>query len=299
MTQLRKHLATFLVLLTSSLLVGWRPFIHTILLSCQNDDYTHILLILPVSLALILFERETLSKLYEWDFLRGSALLAVALAIAFYARLSSAPLASDLRLSIDMLALILSWTGAFELCFGARACRSVLFPLLFLFGLVPFPTFLLDSVIALLQEGSAWSAHVLFTACGVPVLQQGLLLKVPGLTVQIAQNCSSIRSSSMLMVTALVMAQILLQSPWRKAVVVGLAIPLSVAKNGLRIFIVAMLGIKVDPGYLTGRFHHQGGIFFFVAALLVLFAILWILRRGEASSLPARVESLPAVTAMQ
>jgi exosortase len=299
MTQSRKHLLAFLVLLASSLLVGWRPLIQTFQLSWQNDDYTHILLIVPVSLALILLERESLSRLCQWDLLKGLTLVAAALGIAFYAFLNSASLTSDLRLSVGMSALILAWIGTFQICFGSRASRSVLFPLLFLFGLVPFPTFLLDSVIALLQQGSAWSAHVLFAACGVPVLQQGLLLKVPGLTVQIAQDCSSIRSSSMLMVTALVMAQVLLQSPWRKAIIVCLAIPLSVAKNGLRIFIIAMLGIKVDPGYLTGRLHRHGGILFFIVALLAMFAALWILRKGESSSLPARAEAIPAVAAMQ
>jgi hypothetical protein len=42
-----------------------------------------------------------------------------------------------------------------------------------------------------------------------------------------------------------------------------------------------MLGTRVDPGYLTGRFHHQGGIVFFAIVLMVIFALLWILRRGE------------------
>jgi exosortase len=297
MIDAHRHQTAFLLLFAASLLVGWHPLLQTLGLGWQNDDYTHILLILPVSLALILMERQSLAALCQWDFLRGAVLLAGALALALYALLRSSPLSGDVRLSIGMLALVLSWIGAFEFCFGFRASRSFLFPLLFLLGLVPFPAFLLDSVIALLQQGSAWSAHALFVACGVPVLQQGLLLKVPGLTVQVAQDCSSIRSSSMLMVTALVVAQILLQSPWRKALVVAVAVPLSVAKNGLRIFIIAMLGIKVDPGYLTGRFHRHGGILFFIVALLALFAVLWILRRGESSPSPAPVESLPAAAA--
>jgi hypothetical protein len=45
-----------------------------------------------------------------------------------------------------------------------------------------------------------------------------------------------------------------------------------------------MLGTRVDPGYLTGSFHHQGGIVFFAIALIVIFALLWILERGEHSS---------------
>jgi exosortase/archaeosortase family protein len=64
-----------------------------------------------------------------------------------------------------------------------------------------------------------------------------------------------------------------------------LAVPLSVAKNGLRVFSIAMLATRVDPGYMTGRFHHQGGIIFFAIALIAIFMLLWILRRGEGSSL--------------
>jgi exosortase len=140
-------------------------------------------------------------------------------------------------------------------------------------------------MVALLQQGSAWSAHGLFAACGVPVAQDGVLLTIPGLTLQVAQECSSIRSSSMLLVTSMVLAQLLLRSPWRKAVVVGLAVPLSIAKNGLRIFTIAMLGTRVDPGYLTGRLHHQGGIIFFAIILAAVFALIWVLRRGEELSL--------------
>jgi exosortase len=144
----------------------------------------------------------------------------------------------------------------------------------------------------LLQIGSAWSAHAFFAAIGVPVFQQGVLLTIPGLTVQVAQECSSIRSSSMLIVTALVMAQVLLCSFWRKALVVSVAVPLSVFKNGLRIFIIAMLGTRVDPGYLTGRLHHQGGAIFLAMALGGTFVLLWFLRRGEHLALASRLKPL-------
>jgi exosortase len=113
------------------------------------------------------------------------------------------------------------------------------------------------------------------------VTQDGLFLTIPGLTLMVAEECSSIRSSSMLLVTTMVLAQLLLRSPWRKALLIAIAVPLSVAKNGLRIFSIAMLGTRVDPGYLTGSFHHQGGIIFFAIALFIIFALLWGLRRGE------------------
>jgi hypothetical protein len=37
----------------------------------------------------------------------------------------------------------------------------------------------------------------------------------------------------------------------------------------------------VDPGFLTGRLHHQGGIVFFLIGLLLLLPVLWFLQRGE------------------
>jgi exosortase len=146
----------------------------------------------------------------------------------------------------------------------------------------------LDFIIVVLQEGSAWSTHMICAMFGVPVLQEGVRLTVPGLTVEVAQECSSIRSSSILVVTAVVMAEILLHSSWRKALLIAIAIPLSVIKNGVRIFAIAMLGTRVDPGYLTGRLHHDGGVVFLAMALLALAGILWVLRKGEKRPLPSQ-----------
>jgi exosortase len=281
MTKLEQHQAGLVLLWAVTLLVGWRPLIDTFALALRNDEYTYILLILPISAALIFLEWRSLRTMLALSVGAGCAFLAAGALIACSTPVWKTLLPSDAQLSIRMIALMLSWIGAFVLCLGSRASRKVLFPLCFLVGLVPFPQFVLDRMIALLQQWSAWAAHVLFAAVGVPVTQDGVLLTIPGLTVQVAQQCSSIRSSSMLLVTTMVLAQLLLRSPWRKALVIGLAVPLSVAKNGLRIFAIAMLGTRVDPGYLTGRFHHEGGIVFFAIALIVIFGLLWILRKGE------------------
>jgi exosortase len=284
MTKLAQHQTSLALLCAVALLVGWRPLVDTFALALRDDEFTYILLIVPISVALIFLNWRSLRTMIAFNVRIGSAFLAVAVLIACSTLGSSALLTGDVKLSIRVFALVLWWIGAFVLCLGTRASRSVLFPLCFLFGLVPFPQVVLNGIIALLQHGSTWSAWVLFTTFGVPVAQDGVLLTIPGLTVQVARECSSIRSSSMLLVTTMVLAQLFLRSPWRKALVVGLAVPLSIAKNGLRIFAIAMLGTRVDPGYLTGRFHHQGGIIFFAIALILIFVLLWILRRGDDSS---------------
>jgi exosortase len=280
MIKLPRHQAISLLLLAVSLLVGWRPLIDTFALALRNDEYTHILLILPISVALIVLEWLPLRAKVTLNVPVGCVLLAAAILVAGFARGSSS-LSSDVQLSVEMFALVLSWIGAFVFCSGSRVSRSVLFPLCFLFGLVPFPQLILDRVVRLLQQGSTWAAAALFWAACVPVAQNGFSLTVPGLTVEVAQECSSIRSSSMLLVTTMVLAQLLLRSPWRKALVIAIAIPLSVAKNGLRIFTIVMLATRVDPAYLTGRLHREGGIVFFTIALAAVLGLIWILRRSE------------------
>ncbi len=281
MTRLGKHRSVFLVLWATSLLIWRYPLFDTFSLSIANDEYTHILLILPVSAVLLFFRRESWWEAAEWNLRLASVVLLCAMGVTIYRMFTTGTLSSDTQLAFSMFALVLLWIGIFALCFGAKASKSVLFSLLFLFGLVPLPKNVLNCIIALLQLGSAWSAHVLFALFAVPVVQEGNFLTIPGLTVQVAAECSSIRSSSMLLVTTIVLVQVLLKSFWRKALVIGLAIPISVVKNGLRIFTIAMLGTRVDPAYLTGRLHHQGGIFFFAVALIGIFSLLWICRRAE------------------
>src|SRR6185437_8543984 len=149
-----KSEAVFLCLIAAICGAGWLPLCQTAILSWQNDDYTHILLILPISIVLILLQRRSLQRLLKWNVRGGSSLLAAALVIICITALTVSYLPEDVRLSIRMASLVLSWVGAFLLCFGSRAFRSALFPLLFMFGLVPLPTSVVNYIIAMLQQGS-------------------------------------------------------------------------------------------------------------------------------------------------
>src|SRR5258708_11384534 len=217
------------------LLVEWRPLVNTLALALRDDEYTHVLLILPISATLIFLEWRSLRPMFAPNVRIGCLLLAMAVLVTGFVRGWSASIPSDMQLSIRMFSLVLSWIGAFILCSGSRVSRSLLFPLCFLFWLVPFPQAVLNEIVSLLQQGSALTAHVLFAAVGVPVAKDGVLLTIPGLTVEVAKECSSIRSSLMLVVCSMVLAHLFLRSGWSKVLVGLVAITLSVATNGLRI----------------------------------------------------------------
>jgi exosortase len=275
----------FLSLCAITTAILWKPLAATLSLALHDDQYTHILLILPISAALIYSEWSSRKSNLKSSVFLGGILFGAGILLAVFSSWSPAVPGSDLRLTAGMAALVILWIAAFVLCFGTTAALSQLFPLCFLFWMVPLPTLALTSIVRWLQQGSAVSTSLLFTAAGVPASREGVLVSIPGLTVEVAQECSSIRSSLMLLVTTMVLAHLLLKTPWRKLMIVLVAVPLSVAKNGLRIFTLAMLGTRVDRSFLTGRLHHEGGIVFFLIALAIIFALLYFLRRGEQSFL--------------
>jgi exosortase len=268
----------FSLAVSGSLAVGWRPLLGAFALALRRGEYTHLLLIIPISAALIYTEWPSLKADSKPSYGIGLALFVTAILVALGGKFTRQ---ADTQLTWGMLALVTWWLGAFIVCFGVRTFQALLFPLCFLFWLVPIPELTLNRIVALWQHGSALSASLLFSAVGVPVTQDGVMLSIPGLTLEVAQECSSLRSSLMLIVTSMVLAHLFLRSFWRKATLVLVAIPLSIAKNGVRIFTIAMLGTRVDPGFLHGNLHHHGGIVFFLLALFVWLLLLWLLSRTE------------------
>ena len=241
----RTQILAFVFLCAVSIVFWWHSLVITLELALANDAYTHILLIFPLSAALIYLDsKETNSKAPDSDAkVRsqpnpriGAALLALALVTGGYARWGMGATPDDLPLSLAMFALVTWWIASVLLCFGARTFHSFLFPLCFLFLMVPLPDFALSRIIEFLQQQSALAARIMFRAAAVPVTQDGIMLSIPNLDIEVALECSSIRSSLMLVVTTMVFAHLFLRSGWRKVLLVAPAIPLSVAKNGLRIF---------------------------------------------------------------
>jgi hypothetical protein len=52
-------------------------------------------------------------------------------------------------------------------------------------------------------------------------------------------------------------------------------------KNGIRIVSLTLLGAYVDPRILQSDLHREGGIPFFIVALLLLAPVLYFLRKSE------------------
>jgi len=277
----RPRFIELLALVAVSIAIWWHPIAATAALALRSDAYTHILLIPLLCAALIYVESRGKSLVSDPRRWVGAVLLTAGLLLRGLSEWNIWHLSTNDRLSWNMFALVIWWIGSVAFSFGFQVFKSLLFPLCFLFLMVPFPERVVNWITETLQHQSALTATTLFRCARIPVKQDGILLSIPGLDIEVAQSCSSIRSSMMLMVTTLVLAQLFLRSGWRKTLLVAAAIPLSIAKNAIRIFTIAELGTRVDPGFLEGRLHRNGGVVFLGLAVVVIVALVWILRRRE------------------
>jgi exosortase len=269
-----------LMLLSAALFV--HPLASLIRLSLSDPDASYLLLIPLISAWLLFVERRKIFQNISYDKSLASAILLAGIFIALVTRFA-VPSKPDLQLTGYVLSLILFWAGAFVFTFGKDAWRNARFALLFLLLMVPWPLFLLDRVIHSLQVGSAWITAVLFDLSGVPALRDGFVFYLPRATIEIAKECSGIRSSMAVLILALLVIHLWLESFWKKTVFLASALFVMILKNGIRIATLTLLAMYVDPSFLYGKLHHEGGVVFFALGLLLLVPIFRLLRRGEAS----------------
>jgi exosortase len=182
---------------------------------------------------------------------------------------------------MHVLAVVVLWICFFVFCYGRAAFRAARFPLLFLLLLLPIPDFLVEHAISLLQQGTAFVAFWLFKGLNVPVMREGLIFHIPSLDLEVAKECSGIRSSLILLITTLLVAEFFLRSLWRKSVLVLSVIPILILKNGLRIVTISLLTVYVSRAFLHSWLHQSGGIVFYLLGLLALVPIVKLLERKE------------------
>jgi exosortase len=283
----RKHAFFFGFVLISSL-AFYTTLTALVRYSLNDSSSSHIILIPFISFFLLYLGRETIFSNPAPSVGPGIALAIVGLLLYWLVIRGPIPRDGNWSLSAQAIALILFWVGGFLFFYGTAAMRAGAFALLFLLLMVPVPDVILNWIINALQEGSTDIAYFVFRLVGIPVLRHGFVLVLPTVTIEVAQECSSIRSSMALFITCLLASHLYLRTGWKKLVLVLLSFPLSLIKNGIRIATLTLLSIYVDPSFLTGSLHHQGGFVFFFLALLMLFPVfLWMERsdnpRGPAS----------------
>jgi exosortase len=253
-------------------------------LSFHDERYSHLVLIPLISVCLVYFGRKRIFLGPQYSPRIGVPLLLLGMVTYCIAEVLPFALSQYDRLSLEVLALVAVWIGGFVLCYGTRSFRAAIFPLSFLLLTIPMPPSVLDEAVLSLQKGTAEITYGLFKILGVPVFWQGFNFSLPGVEIEIAKECSGIRSTLALFITGMLASHVFLQSGWRRVVLCLSTIPIAIFKNAVRIVTISSLGTYVDRDFLYGRLHHQGGLLFALIALGLFVPLLLILQNSEARS---------------
>lgn len=258
-----------------------------------SDLYSYILLVPFISVYLLWVRRDQFAKNYVTNLGLTAVFLiaAVVLLVISSTWQSAAPEANKPeRLALVTLSFLCCVAGGGFFFFGWHWMRSAAFPLVYLIFMVPMPDSMRDALELASKSASAEVANLFFYLSGTPFLRQGPIFQLPNITIEVAQECSGIRSSLVLFMTSILAANLFLKTSWRRVVLVAFVIPLGILRNGFRILVIGLLCANLGPQMIHSPIHTRGGPLFFALSMFPFLLLLWWLHRGETRLRPKESE---------
>jgi exosortase C (VPDSG-CTERM-specific) len=269
------------------LLVFARPLLMLISYVARSQLHSYTLLVPFVSAYLLYIRRDQLPKNYTTDLPFALLFLVVgfvALTFTWSLDFSGRSLSLNGRIALLTLSFLCCLAAGGFFFFGRAWMQAAAFPLAYLVFMVPMPDAMAYALETASTSASAEVANLLFHLSGTPFLRAGAIFQLPNITIEVAQECSGIRSTWVLFITSILAANLFLNATWRRFALVAFVIPIAILRNGFRILVIGILCVNVGPQMIHSIIHRRGGPVFFVLALIPFFVVLWLLRKGDAHS---------------
>ena len=255
------------------------PLFHIARFALNSSTFSHVILIPFIAAYLASLRWKPAIQYLRSSTVPAALLFVLAMIVMVLSWLLAR--ASDVRVSLWALSFVFFiWAVAFRFL-GSTVVRDLAFPLALLFFMVPLPKVIMDALEVFFQHASAMAAAGMMKLSGLPAIQDGLFFFLPGFAIEVAQECSGIRSTLVLFITSLIAGYLLLRRPRDRAILALAIIPLAILRNGFRIFSLSWLSVEVNPHIIDSALHHRGGPIFFALSLIPLFLLLLFLRRME------------------
>jgi exosortase len=251
----------------------WPTIGHLVEYWSQNDMYSYGFAVPFISGYLIWLRRYRLAEIpIRPSFAVGVPALFIVLAGLMLGRLTSTNLIEELTLPASVTALSL-------LLFGTRMTRACLFPLAYLFTMVPFWGFLTEPLQWPFQLYSATVGVGLLRLLNIPVVRDGIYIQLPNVTLEVAQLCSGVNHLVAVLCVGVPAANLFVSS-WRtRAFIVASAVTIALLSNALRVAIVALFAYNNLRGP-DGDIHGPYSVFRSLLISLIGFvALFWLISR--------------------
>ena len=239
-----------------------------------DSFYSHGWLIPPAAAWLAWQRRGTVSHLMPRSSFWGLALLIPSAAIHVLASWWQVGFMSGLAMVASLWGL--AWT-----LWGWPTVRALRFPLCFLLFMVPLPGATLISLSFQMKLLAATLATHVLHAVGVPALQEGSLIRMPGINVMVDDTCSGLRSLISLVALATLWTALMpaATARWKKLVMMAAAVPIALAANMVRIIVLSLVALAFGLRAAEGFIHYGSGMVVFGVACLALAGFNRVLQR--------------------
>jgi exosortase A len=245
----------------------------------SSDTFAHGYVILPISLWLIWRRRENFKTFPPTPFWPALLLLAGAGAAWLAAQLGQVQVVQQYAFvsMLPVMALAL---------FGWRLAGSLAFPLLFVLFAVPFGEIFVAPLIEFTADCTVWLVQL----TGIPVLRSGTRFELPTGSWSVVEACSGVRYLISSVTLGCLYAYLTYRSTARRLLFAALSVVVPVIANGLRAYMIVMIGHTSGMKLATGVDHIIYGWLFFG---LVMFVMFWIgsYWREDERPLPAHAQA--------
>ena len=280
MTADHKKTILFLLIAAAAGALAFSPLRDLVRQGRPSEYYSHIPLIPAISAYLFFRRRNKVFKTQGPMRPLGVAFMAAGVGLFLLGIFIKTDLIGSAAMAAAAAITVLA--GSYLMLFGPLASKKAFFPIAFLAFMIPLPVKVMEEIVAILVTASTGVTSLLFLGLGIPFVQEGAYFRLAIFDIEVARQCSGIRSSMALVITTVLAGHIFLDKFWKKAALVLAVFPVTVFKNGIRIITLYLLSIFVDMRIIEGGFlHRSGGFIFFGLGLVILGLILWVLRESE------------------
>jgi exosortase len=202
----------------------------------------------------------------------GLPLLALAVGLLVLGRLGGEPFVARLFLPLALFGVVL-FLG------GPGVARQAWMGIAYLVFMIPLPYLTLKSITYQSRLFDAGVTAAVLPWLGVPVLRDGVMLHLPNMSLEVADDCSSIPAIAALLALGAAYAQISPRPAWMRVVLTLSAAPLGLASNIVRIVLTALGAYHLGPIALENTIHKFNGTTVFLATVVLLVALDSLLLR--------------------
>jgi exosortase A len=242
-----------------------------------SGTYAHGFLIFPISAYLIWTRRREVAAISPRpDFIAVGILAALGF-VWLLANLADVMVMQQYALVGMICALV--WT-----VLGRRVFWTLLFPLTFLFFAVPVGDFLLAPLIKFTADFTIGALHL----TGIPVYREGTFFSVPSGNWSVVEACSGLRYLIASFTLGCLYAYLTYRSPVRRVIFALVSVGLPILANGLRAYMIVMIGHLSDMRLAVGFDHVVYGWLLFGLVMLLLFWVGSFWREDQTGDTMAR-----------